>query len=63
MADGVPEAIDGSSGRFSQMRFQLGEGHLDRVEVHAVGRKDWAERLLPQWQFTRLAPYGWSGYS
>lgn len=40
MADGIPEATDGSSGRLSQMRFQLGEGHLGRVEVQAVGRKD-----------------------
>ena len=32
--------MDGPLGRFSQMRLQLGEGHLDGVEVGTVGRKE-----------------------
>jgi hypothetical protein len=31
-ADGIPEAVDGPFGCFSQMRLQLGKGYLNRVE-------------------------------
>ena len=39
-ADCSPEFIDGSCGSFSQVGLELGEGHLDRVEVGAVGRQE-----------------------
>ena len=31
-ADGVPEAMDGALGGFSQMRLELGERLLDRLK-------------------------------
>ena len=36
MTDGVPQAMDGALGGFAQMRLELGECLLDRVEVGAV---------------------------
>ena len=38
--DGGPQSFDGSLGGFAQERFELGEGHLDRVEIGAVGRQE-----------------------
>jgi hypothetical protein len=58
--DGIPEAVDGSLSGFSQMRLQLGEGHLDRIGIGAVGREEVCPilpRLLPR-RFFRRARHG-----
>ena len=39
-SDGVPEVVDGAGCGLLQEGLQLGEGHLDRVEVGAVGRQE-----------------------
>jgi hypothetical protein len=39
LADGLPEAFDGSLGGLSQQRLELGESVLDGIEVRAVGRE------------------------
>ncbi len=39
MADGGPQAVDGSLGGLAQQSLQLGEGVFDWIEVWAVGRK------------------------
>lgn len=39
-ADEVPEGIDGSSLGLSQQLLEFGEGHLDRIEIGAVGRQE-----------------------
>src|ERR1039458_1582886 len=38
-ADSVPKATNGSLGGFAQKGFELGEGHLDRVEVGRIERQ------------------------
>ena len=38
-AYGVPKTADGSFGGLAQQRLELREGHLDGIEVGAVGRK------------------------
>ena len=38
--DGVPEVIHGSRGDLFEEGLELGEGHLDRIEVGAVGRQE-----------------------
>jgi len=40
-ADEIPECIDGSGLSFPQQFFEFGEGHLDRIEIGAVG---WQEQ-------------------
>ena len=40
MADGVPEFVDGAGGAALEVDLELGEGHLDRVEIGAVGRQE-----------------------
>lgn len=37
--DGLPQLIDGPCGGLSQVRFELGEGLLDRIEIGRVGRQ------------------------
>ena len=37
MTDALDEAVDGPRRLLPQQRFELGEGHLDRVHVRAVG--------------------------
>src|SRR3954468_16938998 len=39
VADGAPERIVGPGACSSQMGLELGEGHLDRIEVGRVGRE------------------------
>ena len=39
-ADGVPEFLDSAGTDASEMCLELGKGHLDRVEVGAVGRQE-----------------------
>lgn len=39
VADAVNEAVDGARGFLPQQRLELGEGHLDRIHVGAVGRQ------------------------
>lgn len=36
-ADRVPQSLDGSLGLCSQLRFEFGEGVLNRIEVGTVG--------------------------
>jgi hypothetical protein len=48
--------VDGALGRSPQMRLQLGEGLLDRVEVRAVGRE---EQQRGTGRFDRLAGALW----
>ncbi len=38
--DEVPEGIDGSGLGLAQQFFEFGEGHLDRIEIRAVGRQE-----------------------
>jgi hypothetical protein len=38
-ADGAPEGVDGSDCLGAQEGFEFGEGHLDWIEVGAVGRQ------------------------
>lgn len=38
--DGIPDVVKGTIGHFSQIRLQLGEDCLHRVEVRAVARKE-----------------------
>src|SRR3546814_13006499 len=38
--DGVPEVVDGSRGMLLEEGLELGEGHLDGIEVGAVGRQE-----------------------
>ena len=37
--DDVPEFGNSTGGCFLQNGFELGEGHLDRIKVRAVGRQ------------------------
>ena len=37
VADGLPEFGDGAGGAAFEVGLELGEGHLDRVEIGAVG--------------------------
>src|SRR5208283_2385294 len=39
LADAVPEGWHGSLGGLSQVRFELSEGRLDRVQIGRVGRQ------------------------
>jgi hypothetical protein len=39
-ADGFPEFLNGAGTGSSQMGFELGKGHLDGIEVRAVGRQE-----------------------
>ena len=39
-ADGSPEGVDGADRPGAQQGLELGESHLDRVEVWAVGRQE-----------------------
>ena len=39
-ADEVPEGVDGPSLSLAQQLFEFGEGHLDRIEIRAVGRQE-----------------------
>lgn len=39
-SDQIPEGIDGSGLGLSQQFFEFGEGHLDRIEIGAVGRQE-----------------------
>lgn len=38
--NGGPEIVDGAGGDLSQQRLELGEGHLDGVEVGRIGRRE-----------------------
>ena len=38
-ADGAPQGVDGADRLGAQERFELGESHLDRIEVGTVGRQ------------------------
>ena len=40
LGDGLPEFCDGAGGPALEVGLELGEGHLDRVEVGAVGRQE-----------------------
>lgn|SRR6187549_3085639 len=40
VADEVPEGIDSSGLSLPQQLFEFGEGHLDRIEIRAVGRQE-----------------------
>ena len=40
MSDGLPEFGDGTGGAAFEVGLELGEGHLDRVEIGAVGRQE-----------------------
>jgi len=40
MPDLLPEGVDGSRRFCAQMGFELGEGHLDGVEVGTIGRQE-----------------------
>jgi len=40
LCDGVPEVVDGAGGGLGEEGLELGEGHLDGVEVGAVGRQE-----------------------
>ena len=40
VADGAPEGVEGAGADTAQMGLELGEGHLDRVEVGRVGRQE-----------------------
>ena len=40
VADGLPEFGDGAGGAAFEVGLELGEGHLDRVEIGAVGRQE-----------------------
>ena len=53
LADCLPEGVDGPDGFGAQMGFEFCEGHLDRIEVGAVGRQE--EDLCA------LGPYGLLG--
>jgi hypothetical protein len=39
-ADEVPEGVDGSGLGLPQHFLEFGEGHLDRIEIGAVGRQE-----------------------
>jgi hypothetical protein len=39
-ADEVPESVDGSGLGLPQQFLEFGEGHLDRIEIGAVGRQE-----------------------
>lgn len=39
-ADEIPECVDGSCLGLSQQFFELGEGHLDWIEIRTVGRQE-----------------------
>lgn len=36
----VPEGVNGSGLSLAQQFFELGESHLDRIEIRAVGRQE-----------------------
>ena len=38
-ANEVPEGVDGSGLGLAQQFFEFGEGHLDRIEIGAIGRQ------------------------
>lgn len=40
VSGGLPERVEGSSRRAPEMGLELCEGHLDRIEVGAVGRQE-----------------------
>lgn len=40
IADSLPEGIYGSGAGSPQMGFEFGEGHLDGIEIGAVGRRE-----------------------
>ena len=39
VADGFPQVVDCASFYFPEMGFEFGEGHLDGIEVWAIGRQ------------------------
>jgi hypothetical protein len=39
-ADEIPEGVDGSGLALAQQLFEFSEGHLDRIEIGAVGRQE-----------------------
>ena len=40
VADGPPEGVDCPGADAPEMSLELGEGHLDRIEVGTVGRQE-----------------------
>jgi hypothetical protein len=38
-ADEFPESVDGSGLSLAQQFLEFGKGHLDRIEIRAVGRQ------------------------
>ena len=38
-ADGAPQGVNGADRPGAQERFELGESHIDRIEVGTVGRQ------------------------
>ena len=39
-ADKIPERVDGSGFGLPQEFLEFGEGHLDRIEIRAIGRQE-----------------------
>jgi hypothetical protein len=40
LAESLPECVDGADGAAAQQRLELGESHLDRVQIGTVGRQE-----------------------
>ena len=51
--DLLPEGVDGSDGSCAEMGFELCKGHLDRVEVGTIGRREQDPGTLAV-----IAPFG-----
>ena len=45
-SDGFPKGVDGPDSSGAQNSLELGEGHLDRIEVGAIGRQEKHPRAL-----------------
>ena len=52
-ADEIPEGVEGSGLGFAQQLFEFGDGHLDRIEIGAVGRQEREARAGKRWMYRR----------